>query len=30
VTPQAIRRANNLPDANLIRVGQELIIPPAS
>jgi hypothetical protein len=28
VTPQAIRRANNLPDANLLHVGQKLFIPP--
>ena len=28
VTPQAIRRANNLKDANLLRVGQKLVIPP--
>jgi LysM repeat protein len=29
VTPQAIRRANHLKDANLLRIGQELIIPKA-
>ena len=27
VTPQAIRRTNGLKDANLLRVGQKLIIP---
>jgi N-acetylmuramoyl-L-alanine amidase len=27
VTPQSIRRANNLKDANLLRVGQRLVIP---
>jgi LysM repeat protein len=27
VTPQAIRRANHLKDANLLRIGQKLIIP---
>jgi LysM repeat protein len=27
VTPQAIRRANHLRDANLLRIGQKLVIP---
>ncbi len=29
VTPQAIKRANSLKDANLLRIGQKLIIPAA-
>jgi len=28
VTPQAIRRANHLKSANLLRIGQKLVIPP--